>query len=35
MSYQHDIFISHRQDVETYLWITERFVPLRAAGSPC
>jgi hypothetical protein len=28
MSYQHDIFISYRRDPETYLWITEHFVPL-------
>src|ERR1035437_1784667 len=28
MSYQHDIFISYRRNPETYVWITEHFVPL-------
>jgi hypothetical protein len=28
MSYSHDIFISYRRNPETYVWITEHFVPL-------
>jgi len=28
MSYQHDIFISYRRNPETFIWITEHFVPL-------